>query len=652
MRELVAQLLDNRLSRRGFITSMAAAGFTAAAIDGIIDELEAAELPGDGSSGAYSTVTGNGGELWIEQLKASGVEYLFTNPGSTETGFFDAFIDTPGIQLINGLHEGIVISMADGYASVSGKTAFVNVHAMVGTAQMCGQLYNAHKSKAPMVVTAGMADNSVFSDYVGLGAKPGTNQADVTRQFTKISWNIREPGSIPPALRRAFKVAGTPPGGPVYLAVATYAQGSKTATAQIVKQSKFNVAMRPRPDAQRIEQVARRLIEGDQPLFITSDDLYRSNAIEGAVGLVEMLGVPILDPGSSSSNSGFPSWHSLYWDNKAFSRGRGDGRDPFEQYDVIVGLGADEFTAAGARGEEAPVEIGRAPQAWKAAIGVDVDMMSRTVPIDLSIIADPGAAIEDLRDAINSLVTSDRLNKIKAERIERMTPRIAAYRADVEDEAKRSFGKTPMHPHELAALIERALDKDAITVNESLSHDFAMRHNAIQRFGGNEKRRISSGGGSLGWGIGAAIGAKIGEPNRQVVLNIGDGSTMYSSSGFWTMARYSVPVLTIVWNNRNYQTVRHAYARYNGKMARSGHYAGMYLGDPDIDFIGLAKSQGVDGERAGSAEEFSQALTRGIAATRSGEPYVVEVMVSRIGGGADSTWYQAFSLADTRTRMV
>jgi len=497
-----------------------------------------------------------------------------------------------------------------------------------------------------------MADNSVFSDYVGLGAKPGTNQADVTRQFTKISWNIREPGSIPPALRRAFKVAGTPPGGPVYLAVATYAQGSKTATAQIVEQSKFNVAMRPRPDAQRIEQVARRLIEGDQPLFITSDDLYRSNAIEGAVGLVEMLGVPILDPGSSSSNSGFPSWHSLYWDNKAFSRGRGDGRDPFEQYDVIVGLGADEFTAAGARGEEAPVEIGRAPQAWKAAIGVDVDMMSRTVPIDLSIIADPGAAIEDLRDAINSLVTSDRLNKIKAERIERMTPRIAAYRADVEDEAKRSFGKTPMHPHELAALIERALDKDAITVNESLSHDFAMRHNAIQRFGGNEKRRISSGGGSLGWGIGAAIGAKIGEPNRQVVLNIGDGSTMYSSSGFWTMARYSVPVLTIVWNNRNYQTVRHAYARYNGKMARSGHYAGMYLGDPDIDFIGLAKSQGVDGERAGSAEEFSQALTRGIAATRSGEPYVVEVMVSRIGGGADSTWYQAFSLADTRTRMV
>jgi benzoylformate decarboxylase len=233
-----------------------------------------------------------------------------------------------------------------------------------------------------------------------------------------------------------------------------------------------------------------------------------------------------------------------------------------------------------------------------------------------------------------------------------MMPRIASYRADVEDEAKTTFGKTPMHPYELAVLIERAIDKDAITVNESLSHDFSMRHNAIQRFGGKEKRRIASGGGSLGWGIGAAIGAKIGEPNRQVVLNIGDGSVMYSSSGFWTMARYSVPVLTIVWNNRNYQTVRHGFSRFNGKMAKSGHYAGMYLGDPDIDYVGLAKSQGVDGERASTASEFSAALERGIAATRRGEPYVIDVQISRIGGGADSTWYQAFSLADSRTRMV
>jgi len=653
MRDLVAQLLDNRLSRRGFFKAMAAAGFTATAIEGIIGELDAAELPAAAHSGIYRTITGNGGVLWVEQLKASGVEYLFTNPGSTETGFFDAFVDTPGIQLINCLHEGIVISAADGYATVTGKTAFVNVHAMVGTAQMCGQLYNAHKAKSPMVVTAGMSDNSVFSDYVGLGAKPGSNQSEVTRQFTKISWDVREPGSIPVALRRAFKVAGTPPGGPVYLALATYAQGAqsgKEVTAQIVDQSKFTVPMRPRPDKERIELVARQLIEGDRPLFITSDDLYRSDAINEAVELVEMLGVPILDAGSSGSNSGFPSWHSLYWDNKAFVPS--DGIDPFDRYDVIVGLGADEFTNTGARGEVPPIKIGRALNSWKAAIGIDIDMMGRSAPIDLAVVADPKAGIEDLRDAVNSMVTKERLNKIRDNRSRQIMPRVAAYRADVQAEANSMFGKTPMHPHELAAIIERNIDKDAITVNESLSHDFSMRHNAIQRFGAGEKRRITSGGGSLGYGIGAAIGAKIGEPDRQVVLNIGDGSVMYSASGFWTMARYSVPLLAIVWNNRNYQTVRHGFSRFDGNMEKSGHYAGMYLGNPNIEYVGLAKSQGVNGEKAETASEFEAALKRGIAATRSGEPYVIDVMISRIGGGADSTWYQAFNLAETRSRMV
>ena len=131
--------------------------------------------------------------------------------------------------------------------------------------------------------------------------------------------------------------------------------------------------------------------------------------------------------------------------------------------------------------------------------------------------------------------------------------------------------------------------------------------------------------------MGAAIGAKIGEPNRQVVAHIGDGSVMYSAAGFWTMARYEVPVLTIVWNNRNYQTVRHGFSRFGGKMAKSGHYLGLHLGDPDIDFVGLAKSQGVEGERTTTTAELVGALERGVAATRAGSPYLIDAVVSQFG---------------------
>ena len=127
---------------------------------------------------------------------------------------------------------------------------------------------------------------------------------------------------------------------------------------------------------------------------------------------------------------------------------------------------------------------------------------------------------------------------------------------------------------------------------------------------------------------------------------------MYSAAAFWTLARYEVPVLTVVCNNRNYQTVRQAYARYGGKMAQSERYTGMHLGDPNIDFVQLARSQGVNGARVEHSSDLRRALRRGIDATRAGEPYLLDVGIRCIGGGADSTWHQVFSLADQRQRKV
>jgi benzoylformate decarboxylase len=278
--------------------------------------------------------------------------------------------------------------------------------------------------------------------------------------------------------------------------------------------------------------------------------------------------------------------------------------------------------------------------------------MGRTAPFDLGIVADPKAAMIDLLEAVQSLATKARLAQIREERFSRAAPQIAAVRQRVDRDVRAAFGRQPMHPYELAMAVEDAIDRDAITINENLSHDFSLHHGLIQRFGGDAKLRLSAGGGSLGWGVGAAIGAKLGEPNRQVVAHIGDGSLMYSAAGFWTMARYNVPVLIIVWNNRNYQTVRHGFSRFGGNMAELERYPGLHLGDPDIDFVGLAKSQGVDGERATTASEIATALERGVAATRAGSPYVIDAVISQFGGGADSDWYQEFNLAETRTRAV
>ena len=105
-------------------------------------------------------------------------------------------------------------------------------------------------------------------------------------------------------------------------------------------------------------------------------------------------------------------------------------------------------------------------------------------------------------------------------------------------------------------------------------------------------RLIRTYGGSLGYGIGAAIGAQLGAPDRPVVCSLGDGAVMYGSSGFWTMARYGLPILTIVWNNLNYRTVRTNFAAWGGEMVKQNKYPEVYLGDPEIDFVMLAKSRG------------------------------------------------------------
>jgi thiamine pyrophosphate-dependent acetolactate synthase large subunit-like protein len=208
---------------------------------------------------------------------------------------------------------------------------------------------------------------------------------------------------------------------------------------------------------------------------------------------------------------------------------------------------------------------------------------------------------------------------------------------------------SPIHPDELGWSLEQELDPDAIVVSENLSGSNQFLSTGFRE---NEKMWLMASGFGLGWGVGAATGAKLGQPERQVVCNIGDGSVMYSAAGFWSQARYGVPVLTVVCNNLNYQTVRNGYYRYNGKMRQANRYTGLYLGDPEIDFVKLAQSQGVEGALVENSGDLRPALRRGIEATRAGSPFLVDVRVRRIGGGADSVWHQAFNLAELRMRQV
>src|SRR5581483_12421296 len=210
------------------------------------------------------------------------------------------------------------------------------------------------------------------------------------------------------------------------------------------------------------------------------------------------------------------------------------------------------------------------------AVGLEAAMLGRTQPMDLAIVADVKATLRDLIASLHATANEDRIKRIHDSRISSVTQYCRALLAMRADDARKNLGQVTIHPDQLAMEMDKALDPNCIIVSENFSGP-----NELFKFGyrPNEKMWLCATGTSLGWGIGAAIGAKLASPNRQVVCSIGDGAVMYSASGFWTMKRYDIPLLTVVWNNRNYQTVRTNFAMYNGRMKDTGKYPGMYLGD-------------------------------------------------------------------------
>ena len=212
-------------------------------------------------------VQGTGGALFVQQLKAAGVEHIFFNPSTGDYPIFDALVDEPGIQLIKGIHEGAVVAMADGYARASGKTGVVIV-ANIGLPNAMTQMVNSWKDQIPVLVAVA----SVEQDALGRDLFQEPDHCEVmTQPITKWYWAAKTTGSIPETVRRGMKFASTSPCGPVFLSLPTNTLREE-ANATIWDQAKFDVPMRIRPDKDDIEKAARMLLEAKNPLMSVGDE--------------------------------------------------------------------------------------------------------------------------------------------------------------------------------------------------------------------------------------------------------------------------------------------------------------------------------------------------------------------------------------------
>jgi benzoylformate decarboxylase len=571
------------------------------------------------------TITGTGGMLLLQTLKDAGVEYIFTNPGSAETGIFAALAEDGDTKLVMGKHEGLVAAMADGYHRISGKVGVVIAHVMGGSYQLAGQLFNAQVAGSSLLVIAGDWA-SELQDYRGLAPFPGLTQAESMRPITKdarCAYQVHtNPAAISVATIRALREATTPPTGPVYLSISAELLNREGLETTIGEDARYQIE-RPGPARpETIEAIARRLAEAQCPVVMFGDDVWRGGAQAEAVRLAELLELPVFTSRTIFAN--FPTRHPLFCGTYPVSK----------DFEKVTGLQPDLLFLVGCQGVHGGVQEPSVMQ-----IGPNPLLMGRHYPLDVAVQCELRDTLRGLTDALGRSSASGgwarQRGKVRA---------FAKLLIEREENLVREHQNDSLtHPSVLEAHLAELLPKNAVMVQES-----STARTALMSFGQGGMAWTRSGGGSLGFGVGAAIGAKIAVGReRPVVLNLGDGALGYSMAGFWTMARYNTAILTVVSNNESYQIVRHNWAKDmpDSKMIRDGKYPGLWLSAPAVDYVGLARAQGVEGECVKTVKELEPALRRGLdVTTRGNRPYLVEVAVAREGIGAESTWYQDWKL--------
>jgi len=621
MRDLVAQLLTNGISRRDFVRRLVATGVTAAAASSIAESISAmAQSPAGQrlTPEAIRVFTGTGGEHFAEQLIASGVKYVFGNSASEDAFFYEALIDRPQLQYILTPHEGPGAAMAAGYIKASGQPAIVMQAAIVGLTNALGQMFNCWKEQTPLVFYSYRTEESLAAGRDGFEELPGQEQ--VTEPMTKLTWSARVPGQIPETIRRAFRVAWTPPYGPTYMNWHSDFTDEKF-TAEIIRHDQVDPRMRVRPNPVEVQRAAKLLVEARRPLLIVGDEVYKTKAFDKVVQLAETLGLPVTQ--ARQVHASFPQQHPLWVGN--IPGGRVESLAFPSEPDVVINIGNKlQHNSAAPMVSRKTTFIDMRNDA--ASIG---NVMTTAAPL----VADVAYGTEDLLAAVNDLLTPALKTRVaeRAQEVQTFSARARQLRALVSKNP--NWDNSPVEADRLTYEVAQWADKDAIIVHEAGS--VAIDHSfEFDPRGGRELFFYYAA--HLGTGVGTAAGVSLARPGKQVVCLVGDGSFIFGPTALWNMARLGLPVVTIVYNNHAYSGP-HNRALANlggtGRLIDVNRFVHDYLGKPDMDMSAIAKGFGVDGERATNPRELREALGRARKKTAEGKPYLIDVEVARHGPG-------------------
>ncbi len=548
-----------------------------------------------------------GNQKIIEQFLADGMDHMFGNPGTVEQGFLDALAEYPEMKYILTLQETIAVMAGDGYARATQKPTLVQLHSSPGIGNAVGAIYQAKRGHAPLVVIG--SDAGV--KYLNMDAQMANDLVGMMAPVTKFSTMVTSSKSVLRTLRRAIKIASTPPMGPVYVCL------PMDILDEINDEPVFPTSIpstRVAPADELIIQTAEIMLAAKKPMIFVGDGVAYSGAIPELTKVAELLGAEVY--GVEFGDLVMDNTHPLY---------QGSTGHMFGEFSLPITQKGDANLIVGTymMPEVFPgLDDIYAPDAQVIHIDLNAYEIAKNHRVDLGIVSDPKLSLKELADAIEELIT-DEQKAAAAARVKEIGDLKAEKLAKEKKADLEQIGKSPLHMSQFASVLAEKLPADAIIFDEALTNSPPITRYIPPTIPGHY---FATRGGSLGVGFPGAIGAKMANPDKTVIGFSGDGGSMYTIQALWSAVRHNTGAKFVVCNNGSYKLLQLNIDVYWKEREIQGHNQPLPfdLSYPAIRFDLLAQSLGVDSVRVEKEEDIPAAIDRMLA---DDKPFLIDLVL-------------------------
>ncbi|MFW5932891.1 MAG: biosynthetic-type acetolactate synthase large subunit [Candidatus Hadarchaeota archaeon] len=533
-----------------------------------------------------------GAKALIESLKEEGVETIFGIPGGAMIDVYDALYQEEKINHILCRHEQGAAHAADAYARVTGKPGVCMATSGPGATNLTTGIANANMDSSPVIAITGQ----VSQNLLGVDAFQEADVLSTMLPNTKHNLMLRDASKIPKRINYAFKVATTGRPGPVHIDFPKDVQNDEAET-EVPQEAEYRKKPRMEPNKEEIKEAAEIISEAEQPLIFAGGGVILSKAWPELKELAEQLEIPVVT--STMAKGVIPEDHPLSLGIMGM-HGRMTANIAITECDVLLGVGVrfDDRQTGDIRHF--------APKAEIIHIDIDPVELGKNIRVEVPIQADGKTALKRILEYIESneiTRSADEWN----ERIHKLKDKF---------KPKMDFDEKPIKPQRIIKDTMEVLDDDAIITAEVgqcqmwAAHFYEMKE---------PRKFINSGGlGTMGFGFPAAIGAKVGKPECQVVDIAGDGSFLMNSQELATTVEEDIPVVAMIFNNRYLGMVKQWQDLFYDER-RSATDLGQ-----SPDFAELAEAYGAYGKKITRPSEIAPKLKE---ALDSGKPAVLDIIV-------------------------